>query len=83
MKYVLTTIEDKATTKQQYVICDMVLSAESIKPSKLKGSFKTKHQSYTDDNRSVCKEIEKQLKRKKIALKIAKEKKTHIYGKIL
>ena len=48
--YGFTSIVVAGIEKPQCVICNDVLSPESIKPNKLKRHFDTKHQNFSDKN---------------------------------
>ena len=48
LKYSFTSIVVAGIEKPQCVICNDVLSAELMKPNKLKRHFDTKHQNFSD-----------------------------------
>ena len=48
LKYGFTSIVVPGIEKLQCVICNNVLSAESMKSNKLKRHFDTKHQNFSD-----------------------------------
>jgi len=50
LKHDFTSIVVAGIEKPQCVICNDVLSAESMKPNKLKRHFDTKHQNFSDKN---------------------------------
>ena len=46
LKFGFTSIVNNDTEKPQCVLCNVVLSAESLKPSKLKRHLETKHSNH-------------------------------------
>src|SRR6218665_2971171 len=53
LKHDFTSIVVAGIEKPQCVICNDVLSAESMKPNKLKCHFDTKHQNFSDKDYSI------------------------------
>ena len=48
LKFGFSCVEINGISKPQCVICDVVLSNESLKPYRLKRHLQTKHQQYKD-----------------------------------
>ncbi len=55
LKFAFTYIIDRNIERPQCVICNEILSPESMKPNKLKRHFETKHLSYADKDISYFK----------------------------
>ena len=99
----LSLTVSNGTEKPQCVLYNVVLSAESLKPSKLKQHLETKHSNHVSKDLEFFRRHEAGLKRQRldftgsfqqenaalvqasyeVALKIAKNKKTHTIGESL
>ncbi|XP_042239554.1 zinc finger BED domain-containing protein 5-like [Homarus americanus] len=61
-----TVLANNAVEKPECVLCDVVLSVESIKPSKLKRHLETKHLEHAEKDLEFFKRHELRLKRQKL-----------------
>ena len=66
IKFGFTSISENGMTKPQCVLCNAVLSVESMKPSKLKRHLNTKHPEHVEKNLSFFEGKELTLKRQKL-----------------
>jgi len=68
LKFGFTSIVCNGIEKPQCVLCNMVLSAESMKPSKLKRHLLTTHSKHTKKDLEFFKRHETGLKRQRLDL---------------
>ena len=61
-----TSITDKGVVKPQCVICHKILTAESLRPSKLRLHLKTEHPQHVDKDRSFFSRQELNMKRQRL-----------------
>ena len=66
LKFGFTSIVSNGTEKPQCVLCNVVLSAESLKPSKLKRHLETKHSNHVSKDLEFFRRHEASLKRQRL-----------------
>ncbi|XP_039266311.2 zinc finger BED domain-containing protein 5-like [Styela clava] len=66
LKYSFTSLVIVGIEKPQCVLCNVVLSAESRKPSKLKRHLETKHSKYTTKNLEFFRRHEAAMERQRL-----------------
>jgi hypothetical protein len=66
LKFGFSTVINKGIEKPQCVLCNAVLSAESMKPSKLKRHLETKHSEHVTKDLDFFKRCETRLKHQKL-----------------
>jgi hypothetical protein len=66
LKFGFSTVINKGLEKPQCVLCNAVLSAESMKPSKLKRHLETKHSEHVTKDLDFFKRCETRLKHQKL-----------------
>ena len=66
LKFGFTSIVSNGTEKPQCVLCNVVLSAESMKPSKLKRHLETKHSNHAKKDVDFFRRHEAGLKRQRL-----------------